>query len=102
MGDAQDLGRQVWTRHTGLSRERHEEIGPRLKQIREELIRLQIEAETAYPRTDRCAFKAQRALQRAIDRLDVARCELENLYARQHPDTWTTKTYYGGNSKNDR
>lgn len=92
---ALDWGRRLWKRHDGLPRQRHEEIGMELKAIRDRLMALHTEVSNAYPKQDRHSKTAVQRLGRALAHLDQVRNALEELYARQHPDTWSTDIYYG-------
>lgn len=91
-----DFGVEVWKRHDGLTRQRHEELGAALYEMRNQLVKLYVEVGNAFPRQDDDAKKVLHALTRARVELDVARCHLEDLYARQHPATWQMSTYYPG------
>ena len=55
----------------GLTRMEHEELGATLKQIREELLRICRQLETAYPKLSPAARLSSKAAQ-AVDRLRTA------------------------------
>jgi len=55
----------------GLTREEHEELGVRLKQLRDEALRIALFLETAYAKQSPCARLSSRAAQ-TVDRLRSA------------------------------
>jgi hypothetical protein len=55
----------------GLTRLEHEEIGMRLKQLRDEALRIALQLDTAYSKTSPCARLSYRAAQ-TLDRLRSA------------------------------
>ena len=63
---------------TGVTLERHKEIGNMLKNMRENLVLLNIELYCAYKRTDKNAVIAQRAISKALNGVDNAKNYLEN------------------------
>lgn len=81
-------------RKKSISFERHQEIGQQLKRIRSDLLRLSIEFGNAYP-VSGPRSRARKAIQKAWQYIDSARCSAEDNYAADYPDKWTTKTYYG-------
>jgi hypothetical protein len=52
----------------GLTRLEHEELGAKLKQLRDEALRISLQLDTAYSKTSLCARLSYRAAQ-ALDRL---------------------------------
>jgi hypothetical protein len=85
----------------GLTRAEHEELGATLKQIREEVLRISQQLETAYPKLSpaaRLSYKAAQAvdrLRRALDRqvfLDY--CQWDTQEKAQFKGA---RTYYPGN-----
>jgi hypothetical protein len=62
----------------GLTYEQHERAGALLKKTHEDLTKLFVEVANAYPRRGR-AQVAITALARALDKISIARSELEEL-----------------------
>jgi len=52
----------------GLTRQEHEELGATLKQLRDEVLRIALQLETAYPKLSPAACLSYKAAQ-AVDRL---------------------------------
>jgi hypothetical protein len=55
----------------GLTRQEHEELGATLKQLRDEVLRIALQLETAYPKLSPAARLSYKAAQ-AVDRLRSA------------------------------
>jgi hypothetical protein len=55
----------------GLTRQEHEELGIRLKQLRDEVLRISVQLETAYAKLSPCARLSYRAAQ-TVDKLRSA------------------------------
>lgn len=71
----------------------HADAGRRLAFIHNELIRLQVQIENAYPRSGP-EGRAPEQIRQAIQRLDRARSALDDALAREHPAEFSTRTYY--------
>ena len=85
----------------GLTRQEHEELGMRLKQLRDEVLRISRQLETVYAKMSPCARLSYRAaqtldkLRSALDRrvfLDY--CQWE---AQEKEQFKGARTYYPGN-----
>lgn len=79
-------------RKRGLTAEQHEKFGRDLHRIRLELMDLMAMGRPGYPKSDQALGK----LATAVNRIDSARCGLEQRYAREHRDVYTSKTYFPG------
>ena len=79
---------------SGLSLERHKEIGRLLKDMNRQLVSLSVEVGNAYPTTGEKA-KPYKHISQAINALSKARSCAEENCAQEHPD-WDTSIYYGG------
>lgn len=66
----------------------HHAAGRQLYAIRDQLIRMAL----PYPKTS----KAQRRLQQAIRAIDQLRCELDQQFATETPETFTPRAYFPG------
>jgi hypothetical protein len=55
----------------GLPRQEHEELGATLKQLRDEVLRIALQLDTAYPKLSSAARSSSKAAQ-ALDRLRSA------------------------------
>lgn len=66
----------------------HHATGQQLYAIRDQLLSLSL----PYPKTS----KAQRALTKAIRAIDHLRCELDEQYATEAPQSFDTRAYYPG------
>jgi hypothetical protein len=55
----------------GLTRQGHEELGAKLKQLRDEVLRISVQLDTAYPKLSAAARLSYKAA-RAVDRLRSA------------------------------
>jgi hypothetical protein len=86
---------------SGLTRLEHEELGMRLKQLRDEALRISLYLDTAYSKTSTCARLSSRAAQ-TLDRLRSALdrqafldyCQWE---AQEKVQFKGSRTYYPGN-----
>jgi hypothetical protein len=86
----------------GLTRLEHEELGVRLKQLRDEALRIALQLETAYSKTSPCARLSYRAAQ-TVDRLRSALdrqafldyCQWE---AHEKVQFKGSRTYFPGNN----
>lgn len=83
------------TRKNGLPICEHITTGRQLQDARALIMSAVINVQNAYPK----ASKAYRAADRALDALDVLRCELDNVSAGENPDDrdWAPNIYYGSN-----
>ena len=86
----------------GLTRQEHEELGATLKQLRDEVLRIALQLETAYPKLSpaaRLSYKAAQAVDRlrsALDRqgfLDYRQWE-----AQEKVQFKGSRTYFLGNN----
>jgi hypothetical protein len=85
----------------GLTRAEHEELGATLKQIREEVLRISQQLETAYPKLSpaaRLSYKAAQAVDRLRSALDrqafLDYCQWDTQEKVQFKGA---RTYYPGN-----
>ena len=85
----------------GLTRQEHEELGAMLKQLRDEVLRIALQLETAYPKLSPAAclsYKAAQALDRLRSALDrqafLDYCQWE---AHEKAQFKGARTYYPGN-----
>jgi hypothetical protein len=85
----------------GLTRTEHEELGVTLKQVRDELLRIAQQLETAYPKLSaaaRLSYKAAQAVDRLRRELDrqvfLDYCQWE---AQEKAQFKGSRTYYPGN-----
>lgn len=79
---------------SGISFERHQEIGKSLKEIRNTIDKLRMEFYNAYPANSKKS-RAYKHLSIAQRHLEDARSFAEENYATEYPNKWTTETYYG-------
>src|ERR671914_1340576 len=84
----------------GLSRVEHEELGAKLKQLRDEVLRISLQLDTAYPKlsaASRLSYKAAQALDRLRSALDrqafLDYCQWE---AHEKAQFKGARTYYPG------
>ncbi|MEV6973172.1 hypothetical protein [Kitasatospora sp. NPDC093806] len=77
----------------GLPHPEHLRLGQVLSGVRNHLLHEQVGLENAYPRTGPRAFPAKQ-LEVAIDALDAARRELENVVFEEHPEVAETYDYF--------
>jgi hypothetical protein len=85
----------------GLTRLEHEELGAKLKQIRDEVLRISQQLETAYPKLSaaaRLSYKAAQAVDRLRSTLDrqvfLDYCQWE---AQEKAQFKGSRTYFSGN-----
>ena len=85
----------------GLTRMEHEELGAKLKQIRDEVLRISQQLETAYPKLSvaaRLSYKAAQAVDRLRSALDhqvfLEYCQWE---AQEKAQFKGSRTYYPRN-----
>jgi hypothetical protein len=85
----------------GLTRQDHEELGATLKQLRDEVLRISLQLETAYPKLSpaaRLSYKAAQALDRLRSALDrqvfLDYCQWE---AQEKAQFKGARTYYPDN-----
>lgn len=82
-------------RKKGITRERHIEIGGKIAEIRDEVLRLGVEVANAYPRSGNDPrVKFARALMKALAALDQVKNEGDNASCREHPKEWQPEWYY--------
>ncbi|MFF8482019.1 hypothetical protein [Streptomyces antibioticus] len=77
----------------GLPHPEHLRLGQVLSGVRAQLLREQVALKNAYPRTGSRAFPAEQ-LGVAIEALDAARRELENVVFDEHPAVAETEDYF--------
>jgi hypothetical protein len=85
----------------GLTRVEHEELGMRLKELRDEVLRISLQLETAYAKMSPCARLSYRAAQ-TLDKLRSALdCQAFLEYcqweAQEKVQFKGARTYYPGN-----
>ena len=79
----------------GISFERHQEIGPMLKDICEQLTHLSTEFGNAYPLAGRVG-RPYRELRKAVNAIHNARSDAEENYFTDYPERADFDTYYPG------
>jgi hypothetical protein len=80
----------------GLPLERHIEVGRRLAETQDELVRLTVELNEYYPR----ASPQVRRLSQTCDRLNAARSSLDDAVSREH-EAGCAHIYYPGGERWD-
>ena len=85
----------------GLTRQEHEELGAKLKQLRDEVLRISVQLDAAYPKLSaaaRLSYKAAQAVDRLRSALDrqafLDYCQWE---AHEKAQFKGARTYYPGN-----
>ena len=86
----------------GLSRQEHEELGATLKQLRDEVLRISRQLETAYPKLSAAARSSAKAAQ-AVDRLRntldrQAFLDYRQWEAQEKAQFKGSRTYFAGNN----
>ena len=71
----------------------HQDLGLALACMRDELQKRSIQLARAYPRSGAEAVPGK-MLDEALELLESARCELDNMMFREHQDNGTTQAYY--------
>lgn len=78
----------------GLTFERHKEIATELKDIRQRLLKLEIEFGNSYARSGDASIPYKRLVQ-AVKAVDGVKCWAEENMFREHPGQANTGIYYG-------
>lgn len=78
-------------RKTGLTADRHAQIGTDLKNAHHLIVGAVVAFANAYPKNDPLV----RELEKALRSLDDVRSDAEDRLYREHPDEATTNHYYG-------
>ncbi|MFB9558656.1 hypothetical protein [Streptomyces roseoviridis] len=76
-----------------LTLEEHVEMGQALEMIRHELLKRSVKLANAYPKSGQPGIPAKK-LEQALNAVDSARAELDNLMFQEHPHEGEVTVYY--------